>query len=125
MPPVTILYVEDDPLVRLTAQETLTAEGWHVAACADGLTALAHLASATHYDLLLLDHELPGAPGLDIARRVRNLRHRRHIPVIIMSAGDCAQAAVRAGADRFLRKPDDVNRLVETIRELLAADARA
>jgi CheY-like chemotaxis protein len=120
MPPITILYVEDDPLVLRTIKETLELEGWQVEPCADGLTALARLAGATHYDLLLLDHELPGASGLEIVRRARNLRHRQHVPVIILSAGDCAPAALRAGADEFLRKPDGVGCLIETIQRLLA-----
>jgi CheY-like chemotaxis protein len=120
MPPITILYVEDDPLVLRTIKETLELEGWQVETCADGLTALARLAGATHYDLLLLDYELPGASGLEIVRRARNLRHRRRVPVIILSAGDYAQAALRAGADEFLRKPDGVGCLIETIQRLLA-----
>lgn len=117
---VTILYAEDDALLRSTVAELLADEGWRVEACADGECALARLEGGARYDLLLLDNQLPGATGLELARRARSLAHRRGVPIVLLSASDCAREALRAGADAFLRKPQDVGALAETIKRLLA-----
>jgi CheY-like chemotaxis protein len=115
-----ILYAEDDHLLRLTICELLAGEGWHVEPCADGLVALAHLEGDARYDLLLLDNNLPGVSGLEIAARARRLPHRRNAPVVILSADCLASEARRAGADMFLRKPEGVGRLIPVVRLLLA-----
>jgi two-component system chemotaxis response regulator CheY len=126
MAQTTILYVEDDELLRLTVQDTLELEGWRVESCGDGLAALAIIESAERYDLLLLDNELPGASGLELLRHARMLPYRQHTPIVIISATESARDAQRAGADAFLKKPDDINQLVPTITRLLTepADSR-
>jgi two-component system, chemotaxis family, chemotaxis protein CheY len=119
MSQATILYVEDDELLRLTVQDTLEAEGWRVESCDDGLAALARIESAGTYDLLLFDNELPGASGIELLRHARMLPSRQYTPIVIISATDSAHEARRAGADAFLKKPDDIERLVSTIARLL------
>jgi two-component system phosphate regulon response regulator PhoB/OmpR-family two-component system manganese-sensing response regulator len=119
----TILYVEDDELLRVTVQNTLELEGWRVESCSDGLAALSLLESAQRYDLLLFDNELPGASGLELLRHVRMLPYRQRTPIVIISATDSAREAYRAGADAFLKKPDDINQLASTIARLLNASA--
>lgn len=119
MPHTTILYVEDNQLVRRVVRELLESEGWRVEVCEDGSAGMAKIESGRPYDLLLMDCELPGASGLELARRARSLAHRRHTPVVIISGGEVETAARRAGADAFLRKPDDTAAIVETISQLL------
>jgi CheY-like chemotaxis protein len=58
--------------------------------------------------------------GVEIARRARELPRRRRTPILILSASECEREARAAGADAYLRKPQDVMRLAETIRRLLA-----
>jgi DNA-binding response OmpR family regulator len=53
-------------------------------------------------------------------RRARRLAHRRETPIILISLEDCADDARLAGADAFLRKPNNLIELVDTIRRLLA-----
>jgi CheY-like chemotaxis protein len=120
MPHATILCVEDSALVRHSIVETLTDEGWRVETCDDGRAALALLEGTTHYDLLLFDNGLPGVSGLELTERARQLRHRTHLPIVMLSASDCAAEARRAGANVFLKKPEGVWRLVEVVRRLLA-----
>ena len=115
----TILYVEDDELLRLTVQDTLELEGYRVESCGDGLAALTRIDGVEHYDLLLLDNELPGASGLELLRHARMLPRRQHTPILIISATDCEREALHSGANAFLKKPDDINRLVPTIVSLL------
>jgi CheY-like chemotaxis protein len=121
MPHATILYAEDNTLVRLGVALLLEDEGWRVETCADGLSALSRLEGGARYDLLLLDDSLPGATGLEIAARVRRMPHRRDAPVVILSADCLASEARRAGANLCLRKPGGVSSLADAIRRLLDA----
>jgi FixJ family two-component response regulator len=63
---------------------------------------------------------MPGASGLELAARSRTLAHRASTPVVLISASDCAAEARRAGAVEFLRKPEDVGRLVAVVASLVA-----
>ena len=116
-----ILLVEDSEMVADALRETLELEGWQVETCADGLAALRLIESVAHFDLLLLDNELPRVSGLNLTRYARMLAHRRHTPVVLISASECGTEAQRAGADAYLRKPQDVRGVVEIIARLLAA----
>jgi CheY-like chemotaxis protein len=118
--PRTILYVEDHTLVADTVRDTLAAEGWRIVSCIDGAAALTKLASGARYDLLLTDNHLPHVNGLELVRYVRLSKHRAALPIIMFSAVDCAREAYQAGVTVFLRKPDDIARLVPTIRQLCA-----
>jgi CheY-like chemotaxis protein len=79
------------------------------------------LESDEPFDLLLLDDELPGIKGVELAQRARMLSHRAQTPVVIISASERGRAARLAGASAFLKKPEDINRVVETIARLLEA----
>jgi two-component system, chemotaxis family, chemotaxis protein CheY len=115
---LTILYVEDHRLVADAVRDTLEAEGWRVVACVDGAAALTKIASGAHYDLLLTDNHLPHVDGLELVRYVRRLKHYSELPIIMFSAVDCRAEAEAAGVDVFLRKPDDIARLVPVIKSL-------
>jgi CheY-like chemotaxis protein len=117
---VTILHVEDDRLVANAVRGTLRREGWDVEMCEDGTTALQRLSSETHYDVLLFDNELPDFSGIVLIYEARRLPHRQQTPIIMLSASNVEREARRAGANVFLRKPEDVTALAETIARLLA-----
>jgi two-component system, chemotaxis family, chemotaxis protein CheY len=119
----TILHVEDSRMVADAVRDTLEIEGLSVVTCADGAMALKMLMGAGHYDLLLFDNELPRVNGVELIRRVRQLPHRRRTPVIMFSAGDVEAEAWRAGADAFLRKPDDIKAVANTVKRLLKGRA--
>jgi CheY-like chemotaxis protein len=116
---LTILYVEDNPLVAATLKEMLETAGYRVAHLTDGLAALHEIESRTHYDLLLLDNELPRLDGWQLIKHARTLPHRQHTPIILMSARDRTTLAQQVGADAFLQKPEGLPRIVETIMGLL------
>ena len=117
---VKILHVEDDPVVAGIMKETLALEGWEVESCADGTAAMEEITSPTHYDLLLLDYDLPGVNGVQLVQQARRLAHRRAIPIIILSATLDEMAACEAGADASLRKPEDISAVAATVARLLA-----
>jgi CheY-like chemotaxis protein len=97
----------------------LTDIGWAVASCPDGVQAAEVLAGNKPFDLLIFDYDLPGKNGLELLRHVRSLPHRRRVPSIMFSASDVETEAWRAGADTFLRKPEDVGTLAATVTRLL------
>lgn len=117
--PAKILHVEDSEIVAGMAKEVLENHGWQVETCADGNAALEKISSEAHYDLLLIDYDLPGVNGLELVHRARKLPHRSRTPIVVLSATPVAAGAREAGADVFLEKPRDVSLLVETIARLL------
>ncbi|HEY0097568.1 MAG TPA: response regulator [Pyrinomonadaceae bacterium] len=119
--PLTILYVEDHKVVAHVVRETSKAEGWCVVLCYDGAVAVKRLASAASYDLLLFDNDLPNVSGLELVRYAREFPHRTQTTIIVLSAGACRRDARLAGANEFLRKPEDIGKIVETVTPLLTS----
>jgi two-component system chemotaxis response regulator CheY len=119
MPLPKILYAEDYKLVAHYMKEILEMEGWLVDVCTDGLAALEKIESDTAYNLLLLDDQMPGMNGIKLVERARELPHRKYTPIIILSGSNCKNEAKRAGANVFLKKPDDFRLLITAIMQLL------
>ena len=94
---LTILYVEDNRLVSAAVRELLEGEGWRVELYADGNSALNRLAGGVRYDLLLLDNDLPGASGMELARYACSLPAYRGTPIIMLSA-DGLESEARVAA---------------------------
>lgn len=115
---LTILYVEDSQLIARMVCDLLAKEGWQIEVCADGLTAFNRLVGATYYDLLLLDQELPVMSGIALTRYARQLPRYRKTPIIMLSASDHEDEARAAGVNVFLKKPDEIEMLVESVRQL-------
>ncbi len=121
---VSILHVEDDAYVADAVRMTLEGEGWSVETCAGGGEALERLESGARYDVLIFDNRLPGMSGVELIRRTRLLAHRQQTPIIMLSADEVEAEARRTGANAFLRKPDDVSVIAETVARLLARKSR-
>jgi DNA-binding response OmpR family regulator len=119
--PAVILYVEQNRMLLETVRDVLEFAGWYVKPCSDDGYAVAYVESKEHFDLLLLDHDFRGLSGLNLTERARRQAHRRETPIILISLEDIDEEARRAGADAFLRKPNNLIELVDTIRRLLAA----
>jgi CheY-like chemotaxis protein/tetratricopeptide (TPR) repeat protein len=118
--PIRILHVEDYKIVAEGVKDTLGAFGWTVETCADGIEAKKILAGNKPYDLLIFDNELPGLNAIELMSYVGTLLHRRRTPIIMFSASDVEREARGAGADAFLRKPEDIDRLTATVTRLLS-----
>jgi CheY-like chemotaxis protein len=119
--PAVILYVEQNRMLLETVRDVLEFAGWYVKPCTSEGYAVAYVESAEHFDLLLLDHDFRGLSGLALTERARRQPHRRETPIVLISLEDIDDAAKRAGADAFLRKPNNLIALVDTIRRLLAS----
>lgn len=118
--PARILHVEDNQMVAGMVKEMLENQGWEVDTCADGTVALERICGEDEYDLLLVDYDLPGVNGTEIINCARELDHRCDTPMVMLAASPVEAAARDAGADVFLRKPQDVTLLVETVTRLLS-----
>jgi DNA-binding response OmpR family regulator len=117
---LTALVIEDHQTVADAVKDTLEAEGWRVRLCADASTGRIEIESSERFDVLILDNQLPGgASGIELTRFARSLSHRRRTPVVILSGSYVEGVAMEAGADAFLRKPQDLRLLVETVRRLI------
>lgn len=118
--PVSVLHVEDEPLVADAVRMTLDGEGWSVETYATGAAALEKLSSGSRYDALIFDNRLPDTSGVELIRLTRALAHRQQTPIIMLSGDAVETQARRAGANAFLRKPEEMPALAETIARLLA-----
>jgi len=121
--PLSILHVEDNNLVANAVRDSLEMEGWTVESFGDGATALKMIAGDKHYDVLIFDNELPDTNGVELIRQTRRLINRQQTPIIMFSASDVEKEARQAGANAFLKKPEDVHELAQTIAELLARNS--
>lgn len=113
-----VLLVEDDETVAAVIRGLLQQRGHAVTHVAHGLAALAEVVHA-EVDVMLLDLDLPGVDGLQVARLVRQREAAGvHLPIVAITAraGGQEEAQTRAaGMDGFLRKPVTGAQLQEAI----------
>jgi two-component system response regulator MprA len=117
--PVAVLLVDDDASIRRMLERTLTAEGYEVAAVADGGTAMAAVERSVP-DAIVLDVAMPGLDGLAVTRRLR--AKGLAVPVLLLTARDALDervAGLDAGADDYLVKPFETEELSARLRALL------
>ncbi|NLA68036.1 MAG: response regulator [Gammaproteobacteria bacterium] len=104
-PGLSLLLVEDDATVAEVISGLLAAQGHEVVHVPHGLAALSEV-TAAHYDMALLDLDLPGITGLALAMQLR--ARGFDAPLLAVTARADAEAeplAREAGFDGFLRKP--------------------
>ena len=103
--PPQVLLIEDEARIAQFVAKGLGASGLDVTVAEDGDVG-AFLAATEPYDLVLLDLGLPGTPGLEILRLMR--QDRPGTPVILLTAADeplARRAGLAAGATMYLTKP--------------------
>ena len=115
-----ILVIDDEAGIRESLEVLLTLEGYTVEMAIDGEEGMALLEKRT-YDLVLLDLALPGQTGLELLPQI----HERYpeLPVVMITAYgtvDNVVEAVRAGAENFVQKPWDNEKLLADIRSAIA-----
>jgi CheY-like chemotaxis protein len=119
----TILVVDDNALNLKLARLLLASKGYKIQTAETGLEAL-KLAEEIHPDLILLDIQLPGIDGLEVARRLKRNPATLDIPVVALTAyamqGD-EEKARAAGCDGYITKPIDTTKLPIQVRSYLDA----
>jgi CheY-like chemotaxis protein len=117
-----LLVVEDDPAIReLMVHAVMEEPGVHVMLAADGAEALAAFEKVRPH-LVLLDLQLPGIDGLEVARRLKAAPETASVPIVGFSAGSNAAAAREAGCDGFVAKPFDIDEVMTLIRNRLSGE---
>ena len=116
----TILVVDDEAGIRETLEALLELEGYKVEMAIDGEAGLARIGQRA-YDLVLLDLALPGKNGIEILEMIRE--RAPDLPVIMLTAYGTVNNvvdAIRAGAQNFVQKPWDNEKLLADIRAAIA-----
>lgn len=117
----TILVVEDEPAISELIAYNLRQAG-HQPLCADSAEQALRLVSNALPDLVLLDWMLPGASGIEVARRLRGDKRTRAIPIIMLTARSEEQdklLGLDTGADDYITKPFSPRELNARIKAVL------
>jgi CheY-like chemotaxis protein len=113
--PVRVLIVDDEPAIRHAVEAVLVDEGFVVVTASDGAAALAALDSAKP-DAILLDLRMPVMDGYAFLAAYR-ARPEPRAAVIVCSTASNASGVVGLGASGYLRKPFDIDELIEMINK--------
>ncbi len=122
-----ILVVEDDPEIAYLLHVVLSEEGREVILASSGEEAGSRLAEG-RVDLVILDLILPDADGRSLLSGLRDSPETAAVPVIVLTARvgpDTRQDCYRLGADAFLEKPFDPDKLAGDVAARLARAAQA
>jgi two-component system cell cycle response regulator DivK len=119
-----VLCIEDNPVNMLLVSRIVEAEGHDLIKAEDGPAAINILEDeGMEPDIILLDINLPGIDGLELARRFKANDRLADIPLIATTAqvlvGD-RERCLEAGCDEYLPKPLDIRKLREVMRAFIA-----
>ncbi len=112
-----ILAVDDSGSLRQMLTFSLRTGGYQVIDAIDGVDGLAK-AKATQFDLVLTDQNMPNMDGLTLIRSLRELPAYRQVPILMLtteSSPEMKNKGREAGANGWLVKPFDPNRLLEVV----------
>ena len=115
-----ILYVEDHEDTRFVTELMLEHSGLEVTSVDNGKDCL-KLAKDQKFDLILMDHVMPGLSGVELCSDIRAFD--KETPILFYSArasDDDKQAATEAGADGYLSKPDHLDYLTPRIWRMVS-----
>ena len=111
----TVLVVDDDPGIRESVTEVLSAEGYRVLEAPDGEEALVRLDGLEERCVVLLDLAMPRMNGLELLNELSRSGRSERFPVVVMSAnahpGELAFPQVVA----LLRKPFELDELLSWV----------
>ncbi|HET7104116.1 MAG TPA: sigma-54 dependent transcriptional regulator [Terracidiphilus sp.] len=116
----SILVIDDEAGIRESLEVLLALEGYAVSTALDAEQGLRTL-ELENFDLVLLDLALPGQSGLELLPRIKE--RQPETPVIMITAYgtvDNVVEAIRAGAENFVQKPWDNEKLMADIRSAIA-----
>jgi DNA-binding response OmpR family regulator len=120
-----VLVVDDDPDIRNMLAMILGDAGFRVREAADGVAALAALEEKAP-DLMVLDVMMPNVDGFGVLRSRRQKGLAPSTKVLMVTAKTAERDFVRGwelGADEYLTKPFDIDRLVHKVKELMQTSA--
>ena len=123
--PIKILCVEDDKDSCELLDFILSSEGFEVVSCSTSKEGL-HLAMQGGFSAIILDYRLPEISGLEICREIRT--YDKQIPIIFYTASAYPkerEAGLKAGANAYLVKPNDLKKIAKRITDLVSINDKA
>jgi len=121
-PPLRILIVDDEPLIRWSLAETLEQSGHAVVEAGDAGSALRAVSSDGPFDVVLLDYRLPDSDDLSLLASIRQTTPTAQ--VILMTAfgrPEVVRGALDLGAYRVINKPFEMQAIADLVAEAHAA----
>lgn len=117
--PRPFLAVEDDPDIQRAIGQAVAGR-YAVRFAESGAAGLRDLAAGELPPFILLDFMLPDQDGLQVVRALRADARTRNVPVVLFSSvrDPRVQAALEAGANSWVRKPDDPRAFAECVRRV-------
>jgi PAS domain S-box-containing protein len=115
---IQILVVDDAPDNRKLIERMLRPSGVHVDFAVNGATGV-EKALSSHFDLILMDLQMPDVDGFEAAKQIRN--HQITTPIVALTAHAVEEIRERcecAGFNGFLTKPIDSNTLKKLVKDL-------
>jgi two-component system aerobic respiration control protein ArcA len=119
--PKTILVIEDDETMRAALKRIFETDGYVVELAADG-TELTKILDNSSPDLILIDVGLPWINGFELAQLLKEHSELKKIPLVFVSGQTSEEDVKRAyalGADEYIKKPFDIDKLRNTVGNLL------
>lgn len=121
--PARILIIDDDENIRKVLQTILADEGYYTDAVETAKKGI-EKSQSDFYNLALIDVRLPDMEGIELLTKLRDTKPKmRKIIVTGYPTLQNAVAAVNKGADAYVMKPFDVEKILLTIKEQLKAQA--
>jgi two-component system, chemotaxis family, chemotaxis protein CheY len=117
----TILAVDDSGSLRQMVSFSLKAAGYDVTEAVDGQDGL-NKAKQHTYDLVLTDQNMPRMDGLTLIKMLRGMANYQHVPILMLtteSSDEMKSQGRAAGANGWLVKPFDPQRLTEVVKKVI------
>ena len=117
-----VLVCDDDKDILEMLEIALQINGFEVISEHDS-THIFRIIDSSHPDAVLLDLWMPALSGDEIVKKLREDPSKNRIPVVIISANqDGKEIALKAGANHYLEKPFDIDKLVMCLNEVLSSN---
>jgi excisionase family DNA binding protein len=114
-----ILIVDDDPEIVALVKAFLERQGgYEISTASDGITAMIEVGRVKP-DLLILDIMIPGVDGVEVCRRLKADSTNKTAVIAVSGIADNEKKVLQAGADSFMLKPIDLDKLHAEARRLL------
>ncbi len=114
-----VLVVEDNQISFKLMHAVLTQVRTNVVHATNGRKAIEACASGAHFDMVLMDMQMPEVDGLEATRRIKEIRPE--LPIVATTANtydETARACKEAGCDGFLTKPLQFRKMFELMQAL-------